>query len=796
MKVVIGRVAVLGAGVMGSGIAAHLANAGIPCYLLDVVPAPAPAGVDPSSRAFRDSLAAAGVAKLMRSKPAALASARAARLITIGNLEDDLALLGRCDWVIEAVKEDVAIKQALFARIEPHLQAHAIVSSNTSGLSIEAMLAGRSPSFRQRFLVTHFFNPVRYMKLLELVCGADTLPEVAASIHHFGESRLGKGIVYGKDTTNFIANRIGVYGMMKILAEMPAAGLTVEEIDKIFGPAMGRPKSAVFRTADLVGLDTLVHVAVNCHSTLVHDEEREVFALPEGIQKMVEAGMLGEKTKRGFYQKKTDASGKEILSLDLATMTYVPQKKVRFESLGAARKIESPGERIATIMRGKDKAAVFAEKCTLAMLAYAARRIPEIADDLVNVDRAMRWGFGWDLGPFEIWDAYGVQAGVARMQALDIAVAPWVEAMLASGRSSFYHRDESGEATCWHPQLAAAQPVVQNVRVRSVAALRREQAPVATNPSASLWDMGDGALLLEFHSKMNAIDEDTGKMMMQAIEIAERDFRGLVIGNDATNFSVGANIMGLLWFANIGHWEKIREMVTGFQMANQRMRYSRVPTVAAIGGMVLGGGCEVSMGCNAVQAALETYIGLVEVGVGLIPGGGGNVAFLRNVYGAFAEDPDFDPFPFIRKAFMTIGMGKVATSAEEAKEVGYLNASDGISMNRDFLLSDAKARVLGMADAFVPPRETRFLLPGRGGYATIDVVLYDMALNGQISAHDRLIGQKLAHVLTGGECSPREHVSESTLLELETEAFLSLCGEAKSKERIEYMLKNGKPLRN
>ncbi len=791
------KVAVLGAGVMGSGIAAHVANAGVNVLLLDIVPPKVGPGDDPRSRAFRDRFAAGARENLKKQKPSPIMTAAALEAIEVGNLDDDLARLKDCDWIVEVVKEDLAVKQALFAKIEPHLAPGAIVSSNTSGLSITGMLEGRGDAFRKNFLVTHFFNPVRYMKLLELVSGPETDPEVVKTIHRFGEETLGKGIVYGKDTTNFIANRIGVYSIMRTFAEMQKAELTVEEVDKIFGPAMGRPKSAVFRTADVVGLDTFVHVAKNCYDTLTKDEERETFKLPAFLEQMVGKGLLGDKAGQGFYKKQKGGGGeKEILALDLKTLEYRPQGKVRFESLGAARGVEDVKERIRTVLGGSDKAAKFAEKVTLDALAYTSRRIPEIADDVVNVDRALRWGFGWDVGPFETWDAYGVEKGVARMKELGLAPAAWVDDMLRAGRKSFY-AVEGGVDTYWDIGAKQAKPVPENARTKRVEYLRRGSKLVAGNDSASLWDMGDGVALLEFHSKMNSIDDQIVALQHEALDRVEKDFRALVVGNDGANFSAGANLAALLMAIGSDEWETVKRLSTEFQRANQRMRYSPFPVVTAPFALTLGGGAEATMGGNAIQAAAELYMGLVEVGVGLIPGGGGTMQLMRNVYGPFANDPSFDYLPFLKKIFLTIGTAKVATSAEEARETGFLSATDGISMNRDFLLSDAKARAIGMAESgFRPPRPTLFRLPGRSGMATVDMMLYDMQQNGQISEHDRKIGRTLASVLTGGDCTPQTPVTEDRLLELECEAFLSLCGEEKTRARMMHMLETGKPLRN
>jgi len=791
------KVAVLGSGVMGSGIAAHVANAGIPVLMLDIVPPEAGPGEDRSKKSFRNKFALAGLANMKKLRPAPLFTPAALDLIEVGNFDDDLAKISACDWVVEVVKEEMGVKQALFARVEPHLKPDAIVSSNTSGLSVVGMLQGRGAAFRKSFLVTHFFNPVRYMKLLELVAGPDTDPGVLARMARFGEETLGKGIVWAKDSTNFIANRIGTYGMLRVLKDMQKAELTVEEVDKIFGPAMGRPKSAVFRTTDIVGLDTFVHVAQNCYDTLTRDEERNTFLVPEFVKKMVAARMLGDKTGGGFYKKVRGKDGEsEIQALDLATLTYRPQAKVRFDSLGAAKGIDDVSERIRTVLHGTDKAARFAERVTLDTLAYASRRIPEISDDLVNIDRALRWGFAWDLGPFQVWDAYGVRKGVERMKELGLQPAAWVEQMLASGRESFYGVAGTAD-TAWDIPARKAVPVRENPRTLRVEHLRRGNRRIDGNDSATLWDMGDGALLLEFHTKMNSIDDGIVEMMNRALDRAESSFRGLVIGNDGANFSAGANIMALLMAIKSDDLGSVEKMVAGFQQANQRMRYSPIPVVAAPFGLTLGGGAEATMGANAIQAAAELYMGLVEVGVGLIPGGGGNLQLLRNLYGPFATDRDFDPLPFLKKMFLAIGTAKVATSAEEAREMGFLQRQDGISLNRDFLLSDAKARVLGMASSgFRPPRPTHLRLPGRSGAATVDMMLYDMQVNNQISEYDRHIGQKLAHVITGGDVSAFTPVSEQHLLDLEREAFLSLCGEARTQDRIAHMLETGKPLRN
>lgn len=792
------KVAVLGAGVMGSGIAAHLANAGIPSLLLDIVPPNPAEGEDTSSKAFRNKFAAAAVQNFRKQRPAPLVRSDVASLIEVGNFEDDMERIRECDWVVEVVKEELSIKQSVLADVEKYAREDAIISSNTSGLSIKGMLEGRSESFRKRFMVTHFFNPVRYMKLLELVAGEDTDPALVERIHKFGEETLGKGIVYGKDTTNFIGNRIGVYGMMKTVSLLDEYDMSIEEVDTIFGKPMGRPNSAVFRTADVVGLDTFISVSMNCFNTLPDDEEREVFNIPQYLHNMVEKGLLGAKARKGFYQRVTKEDGKKVNQvIDFETLEYRDPAPVSFDSLNSARKISDVGERVKAIVNGDDKAAKFAERCTLEILAYSSRRIPEIADDVVNIDRGLRWGFGWELGPFETWDAIGVEAGLERMEALDIEPAQWVLDMVEEGRTSFYAVD-GVEDTFWDIDAETAAIVPENDRVLRIAYLKREASRnIKSNQSATLWDMGDGIAALELHTKMNAIDGGVVEMMNTALDVCEADFKGLVIGHDGDTYSAGANLSEILTAIQGGNWDAIEGLVKGFQDANQRMYYSPIPVVTAPHGLALGGGAELTMSGNATVASSELFMGLVEAGVGLIPGGSGNLQLLRNLYGAYAMDREIDPFPFIKKAFMAIGLAKTSSSAEDAREIGFLRSSDFITMNRDLVLNDAKQLALGMAEAgFRPPRQTTYLLPGPSGRATVEMLLYDMKLNNQASAHDTVVGGKLANVLCGGDTSATMPVTEERLLELEREAFLSLAGMEKSQQRMEHMLKTGKPLRN
>jgi 3-hydroxyacyl-CoA dehydrogenase len=784
------KAAVIGGGVMGRGIAAHLANARIPVVLLDIVPRPGEKD-DVNDPAFRNKLALNAIEAMKKEKPSAIYSTLDLDLITPGNVEDHLELLKECDWIVEAVPETMAIKTATFEKIEKNAGPDAIISSNTSGLSIKGMLEGRSESFKKRFIVTHFFNPVRYMKLLEIVPAEETDPAVTEAVVAFGRDVLGKGIVFGKDTTNFIANRIGVHGMMTIMHTMPKYGLSVEEVDAIFAKPMGRPKSAVFRTADVVGLDTFTHVAKNCYDTLTADEERSVFEVPSYMKTLVERGWTGSKAKQGFFKK----VGKDILSLDLETLEYGPKKEFSYDSLNvrgdAAARVKG------VVVNGKDKAAEFAKEVTLRSLAYSARRMGEIADDVVNIDKAMRWGFNWDLGPFQTWDAIGLEWGFNAMKEAGIAVPAWIETMVSSGHKSFYGWD-GATPTYYDPATNAFKPFEKDEREISLEILKKQEGTkIFGNMGATLHDIGDGVALLEFHTKMNAIDDDIINMMHQAIDEVEANFEGLVIGNGSDNFSAGANLMLVLMNARAGNWSDISMMIDRFQQANQRMRFSPKPVVAAPTGLTLGGGAEVSMGANAIQAAGELYMGLVEVGVGLIPGGSGTLQLLRNHYGRHATNKDVAPMAILQNVFMAIGMAKVATSAEEARELGFLSDTDIVTINRDHLLYRAKQRVLGMARAgFVAPRPMKFRLPGADGAATIETMLRSMESNNQISAHDRHIGVMLGRVLTGGDTTPNVLITEQKLLELEKEAFLSLCGEEKSQARMEYMLMNNKPLRN
>ncbi len=791
------RVAVLGAGIMGSGIAAHLANAGARVLLLDMVP-PDLSAEEKSDPDARNRLAAAGLKQALEAKPAAFFAKRRARLVEVGNFEDDLHRLAECDWVVEAVVERLDVKRELFARVAEAVRPGTPVTSNTSGLSVAGMSEGLSPEFQKTFFVTHFFNPARYMRLLEIVPGERTDPASIARVAAFCAQRLGKGVVHAKDTPNFIANRVGTFSLMVALHLMVEHELTIDEVDAIVGKPLGRPKSAAFRTADLVGLDTLLHVAQNCHDNLPDDERRAWFDPPDFVNTMRERGLLGQKAGAGFYKKVSEPE-KQILTLDWTSLEYVPQSKPRFDSVGAARAGDTPGARVKLLVEGEDRAARFAWRCLGETLAYAARRIGEIADDVVNVDRAMRWGFNWALGPFELWDALGVSDAAERMRADGIDVPERIGQALEAGMTGFY-RVHDGQRQYWDFAGNAYRPVPQDPKTIEVAHLKRERSErvLARNESASLLDLGDGVALLEFHATMNAIDQGVVELAEQACETVEGgDWLGLVVGNDGSNFSVGANLFHVLGEAMAKNWDNLERAVRAFQGMTQRFRYSPKPVVAAPFGMTLGGGAEVAMGCARIRAHAELYMGLVEAGVGLVPAGGGCLMLLQRCLGNAPDDPDFDAFPAIRRAFMTIGLGRVSTSAEQALEMCFLDPRDGVTLNRDHLLHDAKQTALGLARAgYRPPLPARLRLPGRGASATIGMTLYGMKEGHQISEHDLLIGTKLAGVLTGGDCAPATPVSETHVLDLEREAFLSLCGQQKTLERMNHMIQHNKPLRN
>ena len=783
------KAAVLGAGVMGSGIAAHLASCGIRTLLLDIVP---PGCEDPSADA-RNAFSAGGLAAALKSKPAAFLKKERAGLIEVGNFDDDMHKLAECDWVIEVVKEDMAIKRSLLAQIEANWTPGTIVTTNTSGLSITGMLEGRSEDFKRHFLGTHFFNPVRYMHLLEIIPGPDTDPAIVCHMANFCDRYLGKGIVYAKDTPNFIANRIGVYAMMTTIHAMRELGYSLEEVDAIVGKPMGRPKSAAFRTADVVGLDTFVHVAQNCYDALPDDPERDVFKIPSFLTTMVEKKLLGSKTKAGFYKK----VGKEIQALNLDTFEYQPKVKPDLPALKALKKIDDPGKRTAELIKSEGRAGAFAWHVMSKTLAYAANIAFDIADDVVNIDRAMRWGFNWDQGPFEVWQAIGVAEGAARMRADGIEVPAWVDEAAASG--GFYVEADAGQT--YFAGSEGQAPVPQLPGSINLQILKKAGNVVERNRGASLVDLGDGIAALEFHTKMNTVDPDLTHMLNRACDIVETDFDGLVLANEAEHFSAGANLMMIVMGANQKKWDDIEQLVGNFQSVIQRIKYTPKPVVSAPHGLTLGGGCEMAMAADRMMVDKETYMGLVEVGVGLIPGGCGTLNLLKRLFDGVPAKADprmTDRLPLVQRAFENIGMAKVATGAGEVFSLGFGTAKDEIAMSRDRRIADAKALARYMADrGYTPPAPAENLvLPGRSGKAAISLAVYGMLLGGYVSEHDRLIADKLAHVLCGGDTDGRTPVSEERVLELELEAFMSLVGEPKSLERMQYTLMNNKPLRN
>lgn len=795
------KAAVLGAGVMGAAIAAHLANAGVPTLLLDLVPAEPSddekaKGLDLSAPAVRNRLALAGLDKALKANPAAFGHRKRAALVTPGNLSDDLPKLADVDWVVEAVVERLDVKENLFRAVAPHVKPTALVTTNTSGLSINAMGAALPEALRPRFFGTHFFNPPRYMHLLELVPGEATDGRLLDDFARFAERRLGKGVVVAHDTPNFVANRIGVFSMLHTVGAMERHGLTVEAVDALTGTAMARPKSATFRTADLVGLDVLAHVARTQYEGAPNDECRDVFSLPGWLTALLAKGYLGQKTGAGFYKRVKDNGKNVTLSIDPATQEFRPPQKADFPILTELKTVENPGERVARLVAGKDAASKFAWDVVAGTLVYAARRIPEVAGSIADVDRALRWGFGWELGPFELWDALGVKKSVERMVAEGREVPPAVAALAASDTPRFY-ASEGVETTVWDLPGQVRVPLAARPRVVVLADLKRTARTFYANSEATLVDLGDGVACLEFHSKMNALGGGILQAIQRAVAEAGTSFDALVIGNQGENFSVGANLMLLLFEALEGNLPEIDGMVRAFQRATMALKYAPVPVVAAPFGKVLGGGVEVCLHSHRVQASHETYMGLVEVGVGLVPAGGGTKELLLRAMGQHPEG-GADLLPFVRKAFETIGLAKVGLSAWEGFDLGFLRQGDGVSMHREHLLHDAKRSALALLETGWQPlaRPATVTVMGRDGLADLRSMLYTMTEGRQISAHDALVAEKVGWILCGGEVDGGSVVTEDYLLDLERRAFVELCAQRKTLERIQHILKTGKPLRN
>ena len=792
---------------MGARIAAHLANAGMPCYLLDIVPtsltpAEQAKGLTLESPAVRNRIVLAGFESARKSRPAAFFTADNARLVTPGNLEDNIAWCSQVDWIIEAVAENLDIKRSLLTRVEAVRKPGTIVTSNTSGLPIHLIAEGRSDDFQQHWAGTHFFNPPRYMKLVELIPGPKTLPEVLQSLEEICDLRLGKGVVAAKDTPNFIANRIGTFSMLNAVRQMLALEMTIEEVDACTGPAIGQPKSATFRTGDLVGLDILVHVVRNIYDNATADASRDIYQVPPFMEEMLKRGWLGDKTGGGFYKKVKKGGDSEILTLDWQKMEYRPRLKAKFPSIEAGKAIEDTRERLRALLapaldgKGGDKANRFLWSTLGQTCLYAARLMPDIAHTVVDLDRAVRWGFAWELGPFEVWDAVGVERMAKALERDGQELPPLVRKVLDSPKKSFY---ESEKGTTRYFDLASQslQPVPEPPGIIILKSLKDRSGVVQKNAGASLIDLGDGVLCCEFHSKMNSIGGDLVAMIHAGITRLSSDFDAMVIGNQASNFSVGANLMLVLISAQEGEWDDIHMAVRQFQRVNMAIKYAPRPIVAAPQGMALGGGCEVPLHSARIHAAAETYMGLVETGVGLIPGGGGTKEMLIRANERSAGEEDLDLFHALKPVFQNIAMAKVSTSGEDARALGYLRPADLIAMNRDRQVADAKQTALALLRAgYHPPAPAQIRVLGEEFLTGAKLAIHMMIRGGYASDYDGVVGRKLANILAGGAITAPQLVPEQYVLDLEREAFVSLCGERKTQERIAHTLKTGKPLRN
>jgi 3-hydroxyacyl-CoA dehydrogenase len=782
---VAGKAVVVGAGVMGAQIAAHLANAGWRGTLLDVAPA------DAQDAKSRNAFAQKGLERAQKTKPAAFFVPDLVSRVRLGNTSNDFALIREADWVLEAVVEKPEIKRQVHAAIEEHLGPDTLVTTNTSGLSISEMSEGRSDSFRSRFFGTHFFNPPRYMKLLEVIPTPATSPEAITRFNAFAEAVLGKRIVAAKDTPGFIANRLGVYAMQVVLHAALEHGLTVEQVDALTGPLIGHPKSATFRLSDICGLDISADVANNLTQRLPDDRYRAAFALPAPMQRLLADGRIGEKVGAGFYKRLPD---KTILALDWQSMDYRPRQSAVFPSIEGIKALPLP-ERLRALLNLKDAAGEFLWQTTRDILCYAAEVGPNIADDIVAIDNACKWGFNWELGPFETWDALGIRETAERVAGDGLPIPHLVQTLLDSGRTSFYRSE--GAQTFYvdlrtpsdeHPTPSRPEFIV-------LKDVKKAGGVIKETPDATLIDLGDGVNCLEFHTKMNVLGPGISQMIEWSREETERNGAALVIGNQGEHFSAGFNIQLILMSVYEQDWDEMALMGRQLQEILLRLKRARIPAVAATHGYTLGGGCEVMLHCAAVQASAESYIGLPEAGIGVIPGAGGTTEMLVR---AMAEvPPDVDPFPFVREAFMTLGMAKVSTSAEEARRLGFLRPSDGITMNPDRVLYEAKQRALALAAAsYRPPQPAQVMAMGQDGIARFDLELHIMRRSGWISEHDQLIGHELARVMCGGELAHPQLVSEEYLLGLEREAFARLCATPKTGERLRAMLETGKPLRN
>lgn len=795
------KVAIIGSGIMGSRIACHMANIGLDVILLDIAPSELSevekkAGLSLNDPKVKDRIVNEAMKSTLKSKPAPLYKKEYASRIETGNLSDGIEKISDADWIIEVVVERLDIKQQVYEAVEKHRKEGSIVSSNTSGIPIHMMTKDRSEDFKKHFLGTHFFNPPRYLELLEIIPTKHTDNSIVDFLMNFGDRHLGKTTVLCKDTPAFIANRVGVAGILSLFHLVEKKGLSVEAIDQLTGPLIGRPKSATFRTCDVVGLDTLVHVAHGLYDNCPNDLAREEFKLPKYVQKIYENKWLGDKTKQGFYKKTKDENGKKtILSLDFESFEYTAQDRIKSVTLAKAKEIGSLRKRLKFLFNSKCEIGDFYREMFTSMFAYASHRIPEISDETYRIDQAIKAGFGWELGPFEIWDAIGVSSAFDQAPAQDIEIAPWVDDMLKNGQSSFY-RIEGSSQEYFNQTEQSYLKIPSQDAITDLHVLKKNNL-IWQKEVASLIDLGDGIVNLEFHSKMNSVGGDTLQAINQAIENSEEKYRGLIIANQGTNFSVGANLAMIFMLAIEQDYEELDFAVRAFQQTTQKIRYSNTPVVVAPHAMTLGGGCEISLHADVTQAAAETYMGLVEMGVGLIPGGGGSKEMALRASERF-NTGDIEN-PLIRELFLNIGMAKVSGSAQEAMDLGLLRKGvDGISINKKRRISDAKAAAIALANkGYRPPsKEKKVKVLGNQILGSFLVGADSMLHAGFITEHEKLMSEKLGYVMSGGDLSNPTLVSEQYLLDLEREAFLSLTGERKTLERIEHMLKTGKPLRN
>lgn len=795
------KVAIIGSGIMGSGIACHFANIGVEVLLLDIIPRELSEiekakGLTLNDTIVRNRIVNDALSSSLKSSPSPIYNQKFAERISIGNLEDDLHKIKNVDWIMEVVVERLDIKKSVFEKIEQFRTPGTLITSNTSGIPIKFMSEGRSEDFQQHFAVTHFFNPPRYLKLFEVVPGPKCKQDITDFLMMYGDKFLGKTSVLAKDTPAFIGNRIGIFGIMSLFHVVKEMGLTIEEVDKLTGPVIGRPKSATFRTIDVVGLDTLVHTANGVKDNCPNDEMRDQFVIPDFVNKMMENKWLGSKTKQGFYKMTKDANGnRDILSLDLNTLEYRQKKSTKFATLELTKSIDNVADRFKVLVAGKDKAGEFYRKSFAAMFAYVQNRIPEISDELYRIDDGLRAGFGWEHGPFQIWDAIGVAKGIEMMKTEGKVPATWVTEMLEKGETSFYTIKNG--ATYYYDIPSKSQVKKPGQDSFIILDNIRKSNEVWKNTGSVIEDLGDGILNLEFRSKMNTIGGDVLAGINKAIDLAEKDFQGLVVGNQAANFSVGANIGMIFMMAAEQEYDELNMAIKYFQDTMMRMRYSSIPTISAPHGMALGGGCEISLHADKVVAAAETYMGLVEFGVGVIPGGGGSKEMALRAQDLFNKgDVQLN---VLQEHFLTIGMAKVATSAYEAFDLGLLQkGKDVVVVNKDRQIAEAKKHALLMAEAGYtqPVKRNDILVLGKQSLGMFLVGTDSMQASKYISAHDKKIANKLAYVMSGGDLSEPTRVSEQYLLDIEREAFLSLCTERKTLERIQHMLKTGKPLRN